>query len=107
MTPTSFQLHVSTGAAARTIATATGEIDATNAVDFARAVADLPGPRPAILDLSRVSYLDSSGFAQLDRLLGHQAVVIVLSAASHLRRAADIVGMPYHDSVDTAAHTLN
>lgn len=99
MTANSFELHVVTQDT-RTVVTATGEVDATNATDFARAVTDLPGPRPVILDLSNVSYLDSAGFAQLDLLIGRRVVVVVLSGDSTLRKAADLVGMPYHGSVD-------
>ena len=46
----------------------TGEVDASNVHAFARSVEELPGTRPVILQLSSIRYLDSAGFAALDRL---------------------------------------
>ncbi len=46
-----------------TVVAAAGEVDATNAADFAEAVRALPGPRPIILELSGLHYLDSGAEA--------------------------------------------
>jgi anti-sigma B factor antagonist len=80
----------------------TGEIDTLSAPDFLSAVESVPGPRPLILDLSRLDYLDSAGFAALDQLLGHGIVVIVLGLSSPVRSAADLMGVPCHDTVVAA-----
>ncbi len=92
-----------TADATRTTVTATGEIDVTNAADFIRSVEDIPAPRPLIVDLSNLHYLDSAGFAALDQLLGRRAIVIVLDPDSPVRAAAALMGLPCHHSVDAAA----
>lgn len=80
----------------------TGEIDTLSAGEFLMAVETVPGPRPLILDLSRLDYVDSAGFAALDELLGHGAAVIVLGVASPVRSAAELMGVPCHDTVTAA-----
>jgi anti-anti-sigma factor len=87
-------------------ATVTGEVDVMNAADFARAIDDVAAPRGLILDLSRVQYLDSAGFAVVYRLLELRAVVVVLTVDSPIHTAATLVGLPYHDSVGSAVSSL-
>lgn len=87
----------------RVTVTASGEVDVTNAAEFARSIEDIPGPRPLILDLSALQYLDSAGFLVLDELLGRQTVVIVLDPASPVRVAAALMGLPCHDTVAAAS----
>jgi anti-anti-sigma factor len=82
----------------------TGEVDVTAASDFTRAVNDLAGP--VVLELSGLSYVDSAGFAALDQLLSHPAKVAVIGPDSAIRTAANLVGLPYHDSVDDAARAV-
>jgi len=86
--------------------TVTGEVDASNVVQFTRSVQDLPGARPVILNLSNVKYLDSAGFAALDRLLGENTVVIVLSPDSFMYRVAELMCMPIHHDVGAARRAL-
>lgn len=86
--------------------TVTGEVDASNVVQFTRSVQDLPGARPVILELSNVKYLDSAGFAALDRLLAENAVVIVLSPSSLMYRVAELMCMPIHDDVGAARRVV-
>jgi anti-anti-sigma factor len=86
--------------------TVTGEVDASNVVQFTRSVQDLPGARPVILNLSSVKYLDSAGFAALDRLLGENTVVIVLSPDSLMYKAAELMCMAIHHDVGAARRTL-
>jgi anti-sigma B factor antagonist len=86
--------------------TVTGEVDASNVVQFTRSVQDLPGARPVILELSSVKYLDSAGFAALDRLLAENAVVIVLSPDSFMYRVAELMCMPIHDDVEAARRVV-
>ena len=80
----------------------TGEIDITNADDFGTAVGVLPGPRPLVLDLSDVLYLDSAGFAVLDRLTSERTVHLVIAPGSRTHTAAILLGMPHHAGVDSA-----
>lgn len=84
----------------------TGEIDASNVREFTRAVAEVPGERPLILQLSSVKYLDSAGFSALDRLLADHAAVLVLAPDSFMYRVAMLMCMPIHDDVETARRLL-
>jgi anti-sigma B factor antagonist len=86
--------------------TLTGEVDASNVAEFARSVRDLPGVRPVILQLSNVKYLDSAGFAALDRLIAEKAIVIVLSPGSFMYRVATLMCMPIHDDAEAARRVL-
>jgi anti-sigma B factor antagonist len=102
-----FQLHVTEGddVPAPVEVTVTGEVDASNVREFTRSVSELPGERPLILQLSSVKYLDSAGFAALDRLLAVHAVLIVLSPNSFMYRVATLMCMPIHDDAETARRT--
>lgn len=86
--------------------TVIGEVDASNVVDFNRAVRDLPDERPIILQLSRIKYLDSAGFSTLDRLLADQEVVIVLAPDSFMYRVAELMCMPIHHDAKAARKAL-
>lgn len=55
-----------------------------------------------ILDLSDVDYLDSAGFDALDQKLARGVVAVVISPGGVLRKAAEIMCVPYHDSVEAA-----
>jgi anti-sigma B factor antagonist len=79
-----------------------GEVDVTNAADFVTAVRGVPGPRPLILELSEVRYLDSVGFAALDRLLADRVVVVVLDSDSAIHPAATLMGVPCHETINAA-----
>ncbi|OBI47442.1 hypothetical protein A5707_19350 [Mycobacterium kyorinense] len=84
----------------------TGEIDASNADDFAKSVGAL-SDEPVILDLSGLRYLDSAGFAALDRLLAAGAVVVVVSPDSVVYKAAQLMALPFHPDVETARRALD
>ena len=86
--------------------TVTGEVDASNVVDFDRSLRELPGERPMILHLSSVKYLDSAGFAALDRLLADRHIVIVLSPKSFMYRVAELMCMPIHHDAKAARRAL-
>jgi anti-sigma B factor antagonist len=103
-----FHLHTAEGDGAPTPyeVTVSGEVDASNVVEFTRSVQELPGPRPVVLDLSDVKYLDSAGFAALDGLLAENAVVIVLSPDSFMYRVAELMCMPIHHDVGAARRAL-
>jgi anti-anti-sigma factor len=83
-----------------------GEVDVTSAQAFREAVADLAGPVPLVLDLSRLSYIDSAGFAALDGMLSRGMVTIVLGADAPIRAAADLVGLPCHGKVEDAVAAI-
>ena len=86
--------------------TVTGEVDASNVVDFNRSVRELPGERPTILQLSSVKYLDSAGFSALDRLLADNEIVIVLAPKSFMYRVAELMCMPIHHDAKAARRAL-
>jgi anti-sigma B factor antagonist len=109
MTRAVFQLQIpesDTAAATPAEVTVTGEIDVTNVDEFTRSVLALPGPRPVILQLSPIKYLDSAGFAALDRLLEQGAIVLVLSPDSFMYRVAELMCLPLHHDADAARRVL-
>jgi anti-sigma B factor antagonist len=109
MTRAVFQLQNPDNDTAPTTAaevTVTGEIDVTNVDEFTRSVLDVPGPRPIILQLSGVKYLDSAGFAALDRLLEQNAIVLVLSPDSFMYRVAELMCLPIHHDAESARRAL-
>ena len=85
----------------------TGEVDATNAAKFTAAVEESAAGQAAVLDLSELLYLDSAGFAALHRILARHTVAVALSPHSPLRRAAALMGLPNHDTVEEAASALS
>jgi anti-sigma B factor antagonist len=109
MTRAVFQLQNPDNGTAPTTAaevTVTGEIDVTNVDEFTRSLLDVPGPRPIILQLSGVKYLDSAGFAALDRLLEQNAIVLVLSPDSFMYRVAELMCLPIHHDTESARRAL-
>lgn len=103
-----FQLHTATldDAHQPIEVTVTGEVDAANAAAFTRAVRELPGPRPLIVNLSAAFYFDSAGFAALDRLRADNAIVLVIEPSSALFAAAELICMPAHHSGTDARQAL-
>ena len=109
MTRAVFQLQIpesDTAAATPAEVTVTGEIDVTNVDEFTRSVLALPGPRPVILPLSPIKYLDSAGFAALDRLIEQSAIVLVLSPDSFMYRVAELMCLPLHHDAEAARRML-
>jgi anti-sigma B factor antagonist len=82
-----------------------GDIDVTNAARLGQDLADL-ATDGLVVDLSRISYFDSAGFAVLDRLLSQHAMAVVIMPASVVRTAMTLMGLPFHDSVDDAVAAL-
>jgi len=90
----------------------TGEVDLSNADDLeAELGAAVEGAAPAVVDLSGLDYLDSSGTRSLHRLAAaaaarRQPLALVAPPASTARRLLDLVGMaesvPVHDTVAEA-----
>jgi anti-anti-sigma factor len=85
----------------------TGEVDASNVVEFNRSVRDLSGARPIILQLSSIKYLDSAGFSALDRLLADDEIVIVLAPDSFMYRVAELMCMPIHHDAKAARKAVH
>lgn len=79
-----------------------GEIDVTNAPRFTRAIRGLAGPRPLVIDITGLNYIDSAGFAALDLLLRQHAITIVLEPQSPIRAAAMLIELPCHDTIAEA-----
>ena len=90
-----------------TVVEVDGEIDVTGAQAFAQAIIDVARPATLILDLTNLKYLDSAGFAALDRLLSQRPIAVVLEPHSPIRGAVKLVGLRYYDSVDVAAEALH
>ena len=101
MTPAQFEL-IEVEQAPRLVVGLRGEVDATNAADFERAIAAMTASGPVVLDLSRVSYFDSAGFEVLDRLLATGSLIAVISGDSALRSAAALMGVRFHDTLEQA-----
>lgn len=79
-----------------------GEIDASNAEELDHALGEHAGSIPLILDLSAAEFFDSAGFAVLDRRLAGGGLLVVISSDSLIRRAASLINVPFHDSVNDA-----
>ena len=82
-----------------------GEVDAANVTDVGTALRELATPA-LIIDLSFVGYFDSAGFAMIDRLLDEIRVVVVISPDSVIRPAAELVNLPFYDSVAGARKSM-
>jgi len=83
-----------------------GEIDAANAADFDRELCAHTASGPAILDLSPAAYLDSAGFEVLCRLLPASPLILVISPTSVLHKAAKLISVPFHNTVNQAMGAL-
>lgn len=82
-----------------------GDVDAANSADLSNALRDLASPA-LIVDLSLVDYFDSAAFAMIDRLLGQAPVAVVISPGSVVRTAAELVDLPFHDSLAEARASI-
>jgi anti-anti-sigma factor len=81
---------------------ASGEVDATNAAEFARAIDAVEGPRPLVVDLSGLDYIDSAGFAAVDGMLDRRAIIVVLDPHSPIHAAAKLIELPSHSTIEDA-----
>jgi anti-sigma B factor antagonist len=82
-----------------------GDVDAANATDLSNALRELASSA-LIIDLSFVDYFDSAGFAMLDRLLDEAPVVVVISPDCVMRPAAELLNLPFHDSLTDARASM-
>ena len=87
----------------------TGEIDVTQVPDLRDEILAVPADRSVHLDLSTVSYLDSSGLGMLvllrKRLARCGAVVTLVDIQPQVRRVLDITGLnrAFHFAPEPAA----
>lgn len=81
---------------------ARGEIDIANAPHFEEEIRNHLQRGPLIVDLTPLDYLDSAGFAALQRLQATGSISLVLAPASNLHRAAQVLRLPFHSDVKTA-----
>jgi anti-sigma B factor antagonist len=74
-----------------------GEIDISRVPELRDEIMALPTDRPVVLDLSRVSYLDSSGLGMLvllrKRLARCGVAVTLVDVQPHVRRVFDVTGL--------------
>jgi anti-anti-sigma factor len=82
-----------------------GDVDASNVTDLDKALRELASPA-LIIDLSLVDYFGSAGFAMIDRLLDEVRVVVVISPDSVVRPAAELVNLPFYDSLADARTSM-
>jgi hypothetical protein len=82
-----------------------GDVDAANSADVSNALRELATPA-LIVDISLVDYFDSAGFAMIDRLLDEAPVAVVISPGSVVRPAAELVNMPFFDSLTEARTSM-
>jgi|SRR5215469_7678650 len=78
-----------------------GDVDAANAADLSTALRELAAPA-LIVDLSLVDYFGSAGFAMIDRLLDEALIAVVITPDSVIRAAAELINLPFHDSLAEA-----
>jgi anti-anti-sigma factor len=102
MTSAAFALTLTTTDTTDTAVAVTGEIDITNAAELITSIDGVAGRRPLIVDLSGLRYLDSAGFAALFQMLDRRVIVTVVDPNSPVRAAANLTGLPCHDSIDAA-----
>jgi anti-anti-sigma factor len=83
-----------------------GDVDAATASDLRKALRELAS-LALIIDLSLVDYFDSGGFAMIDRLLDEIQAVVVISPESLIRPAAEIINLPFYDSLTEACTSMD
>jgi anti-sigma B factor antagonist len=83
-----------------------GDVDAATAADLRSALRELASPA-LIIDLSLVDYFDSAGFAMIDRLLDETQAIVVISPDSLIRPAAEIINLPFYDSLTEARTSMH
>lgn len=91
---------------APSVANVSGEVDVTNAEDFTESITALSEGRPVVVDLSRLSYLDSAGFNALDQLLAGDRVLIVIAPDSPIHRAAVVMELPFRPDTGSAVRSF-
>jgi anti-sigma B factor antagonist len=70
-----------------------GELDVANASEVFAAIRKAVGPTEVIVDFSEVTFIDSSGLAQLVALAGTATVRVVAPRGCHPRRVLELTGL--------------
>jgi anti-anti-sigma factor len=92
---------------ARTIVTIRGEIDLSNAADLAKALGEAADRgEPVVIDAGELTFIDSAGFAAIQRLIERATVQLVVPPGCATARGFGISGLaevvPMFDSLDDA-----
>jgi anti-anti-sigma factor len=72
------------------VITLKGELDLSNVAEMRSSLADARGP--AVVDLSGVTYLDSSALYELGVLRKRVGNVVLVAPSAQIRRTLEIVG---------------
>ena len=84
------------------VITLRGELDMSNVAEMRSSLADARGP--AVVDLSAVTYLDSTALYELGVLRKRVGNVVLVAPSPHIRRTLEIVGFTkLFDIVDSRA----
>lgn len=109
MKPAAFELQILDGpltdghaGSTAVVAELHGDVDSTNVLNAEARLTELADGRPLVVDLSEAAYFDSAAFAMLYRLLNSLELSVVLRPGSMLRAAAELIRLPFHDSVEAA-----
>ena len=80
-----------------------GELDLFSSSELALALADLDGNDPIHLDLSELTFIDSSGIRAIlafARSRNGSGPVVLMNPSQPVRRAIEIVGLDQHPSIE-------
>jgi anti-sigma B factor antagonist len=102
----SFSLDVSRSGEV-SVARLAGDVDLANVGEIEARLADGAGGTGAmVIDLGRVSYMDSTGFGMLERLSAARPLQVVLPPGALVHRAFAVTGLaqlvPVFDTVEDA-----
>lgn len=79
------------------VAEVEGEVDADNCATFAESLRGLPTDLPVVLDLARLSFIDSSGVSALldlrNEVTGRGQTFVVRNPTPAVRRVLEITGL--------------
>ena len=84
----------------------TGELDLITAPALDAAVRDLPANGPLTLDLSQLSFIDSSGLhaiSEISRNLNGNGPLILANPSTWIRRVLEIVDFQSHPGIEIKA----
>jgi anti-anti-sigma factor len=80
-----------------------GELDLFSSSELALALADIDGNDPIHLDLSELTFIDSSGIGAIlafVRSRNGSGPVVLMNPSQPVRRAIEVVGLDRHPSIE-------
>jgi anti-sigma B factor antagonist len=80
-----------------------GELDLFTSPQLAAVLADIGGDRPVHIDLSELTFIDSSGIREILTFAGSRSGrgrVVLINPSKPVRRAMEIVGLEQHPAVE-------